>query len=150
MSNVLQTQHEHMGTAYDIMMSLSEMFADKSKSARQAAIRTIMNTKMAEGTPVREHMLKMMDYFNVAEILGVEIDAESQTNMIIETLPDSFSQFKLNFNMSKMDMTLSELMKELQVAEAIMKPKAQAHFCQSSSKLNPKGKKFKKKQDRGK
>ncbi|KAB7525493.1 hypothetical protein F8C76_17835, partial [Flagellimonas olearia] len=52
--------------------------------------------------------------------------------------------------MSKMDMTLSELMKELQAAEAIMKPKAQVHFFQSSSKLNPKGKKFKKKQNKGK
>ena len=134
-----------MDTAYDMMMSLSEMFADKSRPARQAAIRTIMNTRMAEGIPVREHMLNMMDCFNVAEILGVEIDAESQTNMILETLLDSFNQFKLNFNMSKLDMTLSELMKELQAAEAIMKPKAQ-----SSSKMNPKGKKFKKKQGKGK
>ncbi|WP_163813176.1 hypothetical protein, partial [Pseudodesulfovibrio sp. JC047] len=98
MSNVLQTQHEHMDTAYEIMMSLSEMFADKSRPARQAAIRTIMNTRMAEGTPVRDHMLKMMDCFNVAEILGAEIDGESQTDMILETLPDSFNQFKLNFN----------------------------------------------------
>ena len=73
-------------------------------------------------------MLKMMDCFNIVEILGAEIDAESQTDMILETLPDSFNQFKLNFNMSKLNMTLSELMKELQVAEAIMKPKAQAHF----------------------
>ncbi|GHB33619.1 hypothetical protein GCM10010392_69100 [Streptomyces clavifer] len=139
-----------MDTAYEIMMSLSEMFADKSRPARQAAIRTIMNTRMAVGTPVRDHMLKMMDCFNEAEILGAEIDAQSQTDMILETLPDSFNQFKLNFNMSKMDMTLSELMKELQAAEAIMKPKAQAHFFQSSSKLNPKGKKFKKKQTKGK
>src|SRR5579862_6779626 len=150
MSNVLQTQHEHMDTAYDIMMSLSEMFADKSRPARQAAIRTIMNTRMAVGTPVRDHMLKMMDCFNEAEILGAEIDAQSQTDMILETLPDSFNQFKLNFNMSKMDMTLSELMKELQAAEAIMKPKAQAHYFQSSSKLNPKGKKFKKRQTKRK
>lgn len=150
MSNVLQTQHEQMDTASDIMLSLSEMFADKSRPARQAALRTIMNTRMAEGTPVREHMLKMMDCFNEAEILGAEIDAGSQTDMILETLPESFNQFKLNFNMSKLDMTLSELMKELQAAEAIMKPKGQAHFSQSSSKLNPKGKKFKKKQGKGK
>ena len=80
-----------MDTTYEIMMSLLEMFADKSRPARQAAIRTIMNTKMAEGTPVREHMLKMMDYFNVAEILGAEIDVESQTDMILETLLDSFT-----------------------------------------------------------
>ena len=150
MSNVLQTQHENMDTAYDIMLSLSEMFADKSRPARQAAIRTIMNTRMAEGTPVREHRLRMIECFNTAEILGAEIDAESQIDMILETLPESFNQFKLHFNMSKMDMTLSELMKKLQVAEGIVKPKAQAHFFQSSSKLNPKGKKFKKKQNKGK
>ena len=90
-SNVLQTQHEQMDTAADIMLSLSEMFADKSRPARQAALRTIMNTRMAEGTPVRENMLKMMDCFNEAEILGAEIDARSQTDMILETLPESFN-----------------------------------------------------------
>ena len=30
MSNVLQHQHEHMGTAYDMMLNLKEMFGDQN------------------------------------------------------------------------------------------------------------------------
>jgi hypothetical protein len=42
--------------------------------------------------------------------------------MVLETLLDSFSQFKLNYNMNKLKMTLTELMKELQIAEKVMRP----------------------------
>ena len=98
------------------------MFGDKSRPTRQTALRSIMNTRMAEGASVRDHLLKMIAAFEEAEVLGAMIDPESQIDMVLETLPDSFSQFKLNYNMSKMSMTLTELMKELQAVEKIIKP----------------------------
>ena len=45
---------------------------------------------MAEGSSVRDHVLKLMNYLNELEILGAEIDKESQVDMILLTLPDSF------------------------------------------------------------
>ena len=51
----------------------------------------LMNTKMAEGTPVREHVLKIFDHLNTLEILGGEIDAESQIDIILESLPGFFN-----------------------------------------------------------
>jgi hypothetical protein len=47
------------------------MFADKSRPTRQEALRVIMNTRMAEGASVREHMLKMIATFEEAEVLGL-------------------------------------------------------------------------------
>ncbi|XP_052193865.1 uncharacterized protein LOC127802198 [Diospyros lotus] len=152
MSDVLQSKHEHTPTAYDIDLSLRTMFADKSRPARQEALKAIMTTRMAEGASVREHMLKMIAYFEEAEVLGATIDAESQVDMVLETLPDSYSQFKLNYNMNKLEMNLVELMKELQAAEKIMKPtsKALAIHSASSPRVGPKAKNFKKKKGQNK
>uniref|UniRef100_A0A6I9QLS2 Uncharacterized protein LOC105036550 n=1 Tax=Elaeis guineensis var. tenera TaxID=51953 RepID=A0A6I9QLS2_ELAGV len=146
MSNVLQSKHKKMDSAYNIMRSLTKIFTDKSRPAKQATLRDIMNTRIAEGGSVREHMLKMIAHFNEAKILGANIDIESQIDMVPETLSESFSQFKLNYNMRKMNMTLPELMKELQAVEAIMMPKSSIHLVQfTSSELKPEGKKFIKK-----
>ena len=75
------------------------MLADQGRPARQAAMRVLISTKMAEGTPVQDHMLKMMDSLNELDVLGAAIDAESQIDMIPESLPDSFNHFKINYNM---------------------------------------------------
>ena len=52
-------------------------------------MRALMNTKMDEGTTVRDYVLKIFDHLNTQEILGGEIDIESQIDIILELLPDS-------------------------------------------------------------
>ena len=76
MSNVLQQHHESMVSAYDIMANLKEIFGDQSRAGRQVAMRALLNTKMAEGTPVQDHVLKMIAHLNELKILGAEIDGE--------------------------------------------------------------------------
>ena len=49
-----------------------------------------MNTRMTERTLVRDHMIRMIAFFNKMEILGVKIDRKTQINMILETLTESF------------------------------------------------------------
>ena len=41
--------------------------------------------------------------------------------MILKTLPNSFKQSKLNYNMNKMVMNLIKLMRELQTIKGILK-----------------------------
>ncbi|XP_057493154.1 uncharacterized protein LOC130778643 [Actinidia eriantha] len=144
---VLQQQHLSMPTTRDMMLNLKEMFGEQGRSARQDVMRNLLNTKMAEGTPVREHALKMIGFLNELEILGAEIDADSQINIILQSFPDSFNQFKLNYLMNKNHYTLSELMNELQAAEGIIKSKKHILIvsARDSSKLKPKGKKVMKK-----
>jgi len=69
MSNVLQHQHQSYVTARDIMTNLKEMFGEQGRPARQQAMKALMSTKMSEGTPVREHLLKMFDSLNTLEVL---------------------------------------------------------------------------------
>ncbi|WMV13414.1 hypothetical protein MTR67_006799 [Solanum verrucosum] len=99
-----------------------------NRAAKQTAMKARLTTKMAKGSSVREHVLKLMNYLNELEILGAEIDKESQVEMILQTLPDSFQQFLLNYNMNKMDMSLAKLLNELQAAETIIKQQAPAAF----------------------
>ncbi|MCQ7016927.1 retrotransposon gag domain-containing protein, partial [Clostridioides difficile] len=77
----------------------------------------LMTTRMAEGSPVRDHVLDMMAHFNEIEILGGEIDGESQVDIILQSLPRSFEQFWLNYNMNHKLCTLAELLGELVAAE---------------------------------
>ena len=77
MSSVLQHQHQSYKTANDIISNLKEMFADQGRPARQPAMRVLISTKMAEGTPVQDYILKMMDTLSELDILGAAIDAKS-------------------------------------------------------------------------
>ena len=47
-----------MVTSYDIILNLKEMFGDQNCAGRQEDMRALLNTKMAEGTPVQDHILK--------------------------------------------------------------------------------------------
>ena len=82
-SNVLQHQMRDVGLASDIMLSLKEMFGEQAHSAWQETMRKIYNTKMIEGISVREHCLKMISNLNTLEVLGANIDGESQVDMIL-------------------------------------------------------------------
>ena len=59
-----------------------------------------MGTMMAEGTPVREYVLKMIGFLNELETLGATIDTQTQVYIILNSLLALFAQFKLNYNMN--------------------------------------------------
>ena len=64
-------------------MSLIEIFGDQNHAARQVVMRELMNTNMAEGTPVWDHVLKMMSHLNDLEILGAKIDGKTQVDIVL-------------------------------------------------------------------
>ncbi|XP_070047426.1 uncharacterized protein [Nicotiana tomentosiformis] len=83
-------QKWYMESTYDILENLKEMFGDQNRAAKQTAMKALLNTKMVEGSSVRDHVLKMMNLLNELEVLGVNIDKDKQVEMILETLLDSF------------------------------------------------------------
>lgn len=66
--------------------SLKEMFGEKNCASKQIAIKTMLTTKMVEGSLVKDHVLNMMSYLNELEIHGGAIDMESHVEMIIQNL----------------------------------------------------------------
>ena len=109
-------------------------------------MRALLNTKMAEGTSVQEHVLKMIAHMNELEILGAEIDGEIQVDIVLMSLPESFKTFRLNYIMGKRSYTLAELLNELKVAEGINGQRKTVQVVEkgSTSASAKKGKKKKK------
>ena len=91
----------------------------------------------------------MISFINELDMLGAEINSETQVDAILPSLPDSFNQFIINYNMNKMEVTLSKLLNMLKAAEDHIKKENSivmlAEKSNTSLKLKPKGKKFKRK-----
>ena len=103
---------------------------------------------MGKGTRVRDHVLKMMDYLNEAKIQGAQIDDNSKIDMVLESLPKKFKEIKVNYNMNKRNMTLTELMNGLHSAEEIYhaeKSLGSINITEKGSSSRPKTKGSKKK-----
>ena len=104
---------------------------------------------MTYGILVREHCLRMISNLNTLEVLGADIDGESQVDMILQSLLESFKEFRLNYNMNKKIYSLSELMNELVAVEDILGTSSvDANMAgASTSQPKSKGKGKKKKKD---
>ena len=124
-----------------MLLSLQEMFGVQSRSTKQKVMKQIMNIRMSESTTVRDHMIKMIGLFNELGDLGADIDWETQNNMVLETLPPSFNNFKLNYSMNKLEWSLTELIQQLQIAETIVKGQPNVNFVSGESFKPPIGRK---------
>ena len=96
------------------------MFGQPSEQSCHEAIKVVMNRKMKNGSSVREHVLKMIHYFNEAGINGAKIDKNTQVGMILETLSPTFLQFRTNYIMNHKKCNLTELLNELQTYETFI------------------------------
>ncbi|KAL4351861.1 hypothetical protein GQ457_06G015580 [Hibiscus cannabinus] len=76
---------------------------------------------MSEGSPVGTHVIKMMGYIQTLEKLGFALNDELAIDVVLQSLPDRFSQFILNFNMNEIEKTLPQLLGMLRTAEGNMK-----------------------------
>ena len=76
----------------DIMLSRKEMFGEQGHFVRQETMRQIYNTKIAEGTSVSVHCLRMISHLNTLEVLGANIDGESLADMILQSPPELFNE----------------------------------------------------------
>ncbi|KAK8715416.1 hypothetical protein V6N13_042750 [Hibiscus sabdariffa] len=72
---------------------------------------------MSEGSLVGAHVIKMMGYIQTLEKLSFPLNDELAIDVIMQSLPDSFNQFVLNFNMNEINKTLPQLLGMLRIAE---------------------------------
>ncbi|XP_038880407.1 uncharacterized protein LOC120072061 [Benincasa hispida] len=122
-SDLLSKKHERLATAKEFMDFLQGLFGQPSTFIMHDAIKFIYNCRMKEGTSVREHVLNMMVQFNVAEMNGTIMNEKSQVGFIMQSLPKSFFQFKMNAMMKKIEYNLTTLLKELQIYESFLQNK---------------------------
>jgi hypothetical protein len=101
---------------------------------------------MASGTAVESHVLKMIGYIERLGKLGHKLERELSIDLILQSLPDSFSQFVMNYHMNKIDCSLAELLNMLKTAEGTVGKGKQVLLVTSSkgkAKAQKKSKKAK-------
>ncbi|XP_017632429.1 uncharacterized protein LOC108474900 [Gossypium arboreum] len=92
---------------------------------------------MVEGTPMGTYVLKMIGYIESLKKLGFPLSKEMATDVILQSLTYSFSQFFLNFNMNEISKTFPQLLNLLRIANSNMKragPKPILMVCKDKGK----------------
>ena len=120
MNSDLQKQFEEMD-AFMIIGQLKAMFQEQARQERFNTIKAFINCKLAKGSPVSPHVLKMKSYLEQLQRLGLEISRELAIDLVLQSLPDTFDQFVMSYNMHGMEKTLTELHGMLKTAELNIK-----------------------------
>ena len=109
MSSELQRQHENMG-AHEMLIYLCKLFEEQRRTQRYEISKSPFKAIMSEGTLVSNHVLKMIEWIKKLTRLGVILEDDLCVDLILQFLPDSFSQFIINFNLNKIDVSLRKLL----------------------------------------
>ncbi|XP_031269170.1 uncharacterized protein LOC116127678 [Pistacia vera] len=96
---------------------------------------------MAKKAQVGPHVLKVIRYIKRLETLGFVVNEKLQCDLILQSLPDSYSPFIMNFNMNMMVKSMLELLNMLRTAKQdLKKPKLVLLVVTSKGKGKSKGK----------
>ena len=89
MSPELQKQFVDM-EAYEIMTHLKEMFQEQTRHERFVTTKVLTSCKMAAGTSVSAHVLKMKGYIDTIEKLDMPLRKKLATDLILGSLSKSY------------------------------------------------------------
>jgi hypothetical protein len=80
MSPDLQKQYEHVD-AYTMIQGLCGIFKNHARAERYNISKALFACKLAEGSPIRPYVIKMMGYIETLTKLGCKINDDLATNM---------------------------------------------------------------------
>ncbi|KAJ9551775.1 hypothetical protein OSB04_015820 [Centaurea solstitialis] len=106
--------------AYDMIRQLRDMFQTQARTERYDATRALNACKMAKGTSVSAHVMKMKRLLDHLERLGHPVPLQLATDTILNSLSDDYKQFVMNFNMNNMERSIAELHSMLKTVEQSM------------------------------
>jgi hypothetical protein len=108
MSSELPKQYEYTD-AHTMVVGLRGMFMNQARVERYEISKSLFSCKIAEGSPVSPHVIKMMGYIESLNVLCFALLHEPATDLILQSLSPSYDPFILNFHMNGMEKTLAEL-----------------------------------------
>lgn len=112
----LQKDMENL-EAYQMLEELKKMFQQQAKQKLFETVKSFHACKMEEGQSVSSHVLKMKSYIDQLDRLGSPMGTDLAIMMILNSLPKSYDQFILNYNMQGWEKSISELHLMLKTAE---------------------------------
>ena len=88
---------------YDIVEDLKLIFETHAAIESYEASEKFFNCKMEEGSSVSEHVLKMSGHANKLQSLGIVIPNALGVYRVLQSLPPSYKNFVMNYNMQNMN-----------------------------------------------
>jgi gag-polypeptide of LTR copia-type/GAG-pre-integrase domain len=145
----LQKRFEDM-SAYDMIGELKNMFQEQTRVERYHVAMEFFECKMNEGASVSAHVQKLMGLMEQLGKLDSTMDLQLSTDLILHSLPPSFSMFVMNYNMAGAIKSLNELHSMLSTAETSIRRVPDVLAVTGYSKKVMKGKRKGKRKAKGK
>ncbi|KAL0297726.1 UNVERIFIED_CONTAM: hypothetical protein Sradi_6824700 [Sesamum radiatum] len=119
MSNEIQKQYKRYEDIWSIMHRMKELNAVPDKRIRYAMTKSFFAARMIEGSFVREHGVMIVFLVEKLEDLQADFDKEeTYVDVILQSLPPSYDQFIIYYNMNGLEKSLHELINMLLKYEA--------------------------------
>jgi len=129
MSSELQKMFDE-SWAYEINEKLREMFAKGQRQERLEVLKALKKCQHKDGESVCAHVQKMQRLIERLEKLDVKFDKNLAIDMVLDSLPDSYDPFIMQFHMNDGETNMMQLHNLLQRAEQGMK---KSHVLSSST-----------------
>ncbi|KAK1646158.1 hypothetical protein QYE76_063963 [Lolium multiflorum] len=125
---------------HDIISELKMIFETHAAVESYDASEKFFNCKMEEGGSVSEHVLMMSGHAKKLQDLGITIPNALGIHRALQSLPPSYKNFVMNYNMQCMNKTLPELFSMLKTAEVEIKKEHQVLMVNKTTKFKKQGK----------
>ncbi|KAK1677852.1 hypothetical protein QYE76_038700 [Lolium multiflorum] len=135
----LQKRFEHHDP-YELVNELKAIFETHAVVECYEASKHFFSCMMEEGSSVSEHMLAMSGHAKKLSDLGIVIPNKLGINRVLQSLPPSYKNFVMNYNMQNMNKELPELLSMLKSAEVEIKKENQVLMVNKTTSFKKQGK----------
>ncbi|KAL0361611.1 UNVERIFIED_CONTAM: hypothetical protein Sradi_3845600 [Sesamum radiatum] len=113
MTNEIQKQYDRLENVPSLMLHMKEVYAVPDRHIRYATTKVFFGIKMAEGSSVQSHEVKMLSLVEKLEDLKAGLNNDTYIDMIIKSLPPSYEPFISNYNINGLEKSIHELINML-------------------------------------
>ncbi|KAL0410994.1 UNVERIFIED_CONTAM: hypothetical protein Slati_3689100, partial [Sesamum latifolium] len=147
MTNNIQKQYDKLEDVPQIMLCMKEVYAVPNRHIRYVATKAFFGTKIAEGSSVQSHGVKMASLVEKLEDLKAKLedlkaglDNDTYIDVIFQSLLPSYDPFIINYNMNGLEKSIHELINMLVQYKATTHKSAPAVLVRevSTTKVNDK------------
>ncbi|KAK1608146.1 hypothetical protein QYE76_031819 [Lolium multiflorum] len=135
----LQKHFEHHDPC-DMMRELKLIFETHAAVESYEASKQFFSCMMEEGSSVSEHMFAMSGHAKKLSDMGMMIPNQLGIHRVLQSLPPSYKNFMMNYNMQNMNKDLPELFSMLKSAEVEIKKENQVLMVNKTTSFKKQGK----------